>query len=87
MFALIYDEFNPEEREKKVLSIHPDRKSAEKALVIRREELRKKILECHTRIVWLRTRANPGEIVTPNLFDTWAPDEEIPESEKVPCSD
>lgn len=87
MFALIYDELDPGEREKKILSTHPDRKSAERALVNRREELGKKILECHTRIVWLRTNANSGETITPNLFDTWAPDEEIPESEKVPCSD
>lgn len=87
MFALIYDELIPGEREKKILSIHPDRKSAESALVYRRDELGKKILECHTRIVWLRTRANPGETITPNLFDTWAPDEDIPESEKVPECD
>ncbi|MCG6908576.1 MAG: hypothetical protein LJE94_00465 [Deltaproteobacteria bacterium] len=87
MFALIYDELTPGEREKKVLSLHTDRKSAERALVIRRDELGKKILECHTRIVWLRTDATPGETITPNLFDTWAPNEEIPESEKVPDSD
>ena len=87
MYALIYDELDPSKREKEVISLHPDRKSAEKALDHRRVELEKKILECHTRIVWLLHKVNTGDTVTPNLFDTWAPDEEIPESEKVPYGD
>jgi len=87
MYALIYDEFDPSKREKKVISLHIDRPSAERALEHRRVELGKKILECHTRIVWLLSEASPGENVTPNLFDTWAPNEEIPESEKVPDGD
>jgi len=87
MYALIYDEFDPKIREKEVISVHPDRISAEKALEIRRIELGKKILECHTRIVWLHNEVNHGETVTPDLFETWAPDEKIPESEKVPDGD
>lgn len=87
MYALIYDELDLSKRDKKVISLHPDRKNAEYALARRRDDLGKKILECHTRIVWLHNEVNPGETVTPNLFDTWAPDEEIPESEKVPDGD
>jgi len=87
LFALIYDELDLSKRDKAVISLHPDRKSATTTLNIRRDELGKKILECYTRIVWLRTAVNPGETVTPNLFDTWAPDEEIPENEKVPDGD
>ncbi len=87
MYALIYDEFDPTKREKKVISLHTDRPTAERALKQRREELGKIILECHTRIVWLHNKVNPGETVTPNLFDTWSPYEEIPESEKVPDVD
>lgn len=87
MYALIYDELDLSKREKEVISVHPDRKSAESALMQRRHELGKKILECHTRIVWLQKKAIPGETVTPDLFDTWAPDEKIPESEKVPDGD
>ena len=87
MYALIYDELDLSNREKEVISLHPDRKSAEIALRQRRFELGKKILECHTRIVWLQTEVKPGGTVTPNLFDTWAPDEKIPESEKVPDGD
>ena len=87
MYALIYDEFDPAQREKEVISLHLDRASAEKALESRRNELGKKILDCHTRIVWLVKKVKHGETVTPDLFDTWAPGEEIPESEKVPDGD
>ncbi len=87
MYALIYDEFDLSKREKKVISLHPDRPTAERALNWRQEKLGKKVFECHTRIVWLHNKVNPGETVTPNIFDTWAPNEEIPESEKVPDGD
>ena len=87
MYALIYDEFDLSKRDKEVISLHPDRNSAENALKYWRVELGKTILECHTRIVWLHNKVNPGETVTPNLFDTWSPYEEIPESEKVPDVD
>ena len=32
MYALIYDEFNPAKREKKVISLHKARETADKAL-------------------------------------------------------
>jgi hypothetical protein len=51
MYALIYDEFDPAKREKKVISVHETREAAEKALKKRQRELGKRVWECHTRIV------------------------------------
>ncbi len=87
MYALIYDEFEPSKREKEVISLHKTRETAEKALALRQRRLDKRVWECKTRIVWLYNKVNPGDTVTPDFFDTWAPDEEIPESEKVPDGD
>ncbi len=87
MYALIYDEFEPSKREKKVISLHKTRETAEKALAFRQEKLGKRVWDCNTRIVWLYHKTNTGDTVTPDTFDTWAPDEEIPESDKVPDGD
>jgi hypothetical protein len=87
MYALIYDEFEPEKRDKKVISLHPDRKAAEKALKNRQNKLEKRVWDCNTRIVWLYNKVNAGNTVTPDLFDNWAPNEKIPESDKVPDGD
>jgi len=87
MFALIYDEFKPEKREKKVISLHRARKTAEKALAKRQIELGKRVWDCNTRIVWLHARAKSGDTITPDLFSTWAPDEKIPEGDRVPDGD
>ncbi len=87
MYALIYDEFDPAKREKKVISIHKTRASAEKALKKRQEKLGRRVWECHTRIVWVHDRVNKGDSITANNFDTWAPGEKIPEGDRVPDGD
>jgi hypothetical protein len=87
MYALIYDEFDPSRREKKVISVHQTRVDAEKALRKRQDELGKRVWDCHTRIVWLHDKVNPLGTVTPDSFDTWAPGEEIPEGDRVPDGD
>jgi hypothetical protein len=87
MFALIYDEFDPAKREKKVISVHKTRKTAEKALKNRQRKLGKRVWECHTRIVWVYDRAHKGDAITPDTFNTWAPDEEIPDGDRVPDGD
>ena len=87
MYALIYDEFDPSQREKKVISVHKARETAEKALNKRQQKLGKRVWECNTRIVWVYDRVRPGDIITPPSFDTWAPGEEIPEGDRVPDGD
>ena len=87
MYALIYDEFEPEKREKKIISLHRTRQTAEKALTKRQLELGKHVWDCNTRIVWLHTKAKAGDTITPDLFDTWAPNEEIPQGDQVPDGD
>ena len=78
MFALIYDEFDPEKRDKRVISIHKRRETAEKALKNWEYKLGRRVWECHTRIVWAHDPVYKGESITPDSFDTWAPGEEIP---------
>ena len=77
MFALIYDEFDPTKREKPVVSVHKNRKTAEKVQTKRRKKLGLRFLEDHTRIVWVEDRIHPGDTITPDRFDTLSPDEEI----------
>ena len=77
MFALIYDEFDPTEREKPVVSVHKNRKTAEKVQTKRRKKLGLGFLEDHTRIVWVEDQIHPGDTITPDRFDTLSPDEEI----------
>ena len=87
MFALIYDEFDPAKRKKEVVSIHKTREAAEKALRKRQRQLGKRVWECHTRIVWVPKPVHKGDTITPNYFDTWAPDEKIPGGDQVPDGD
>ena len=87
MYALIYDEFDLAQRQKKVISVHKSRETAEKALEKRQRKLGKKVWECNTRIVWLHTPASYGDKITPDSFDTWAPGEEIPRGDRVPDGD
>ena len=87
MYALIYDEFDLAKREKRVISVHKTRETAEKALNKRQRKLGKKVWECHTRIVWVHDRVHKGEKITSNFFNTWAPGEEIPEGDRVPDCD
>ena len=87
MYALIYDEFDPAIREKKVVSVHKTRKTAEKALKERQKRLGRRVWECHNRIVWVKNLVRKGDIITPSSFNTWAPGEKIPTSEQVPDGD
>ena len=87
MYALIYDDFDPAQREKRVISIHKTRETAEKALTKRRHKLHRKIWECHTRIVWVHDPVHKGDTITPTHFDTWAPGEKIPAGDQVPDGD
>ena len=81
MYALIYDEFDPTKREKKIVSVHKSRKTAEKVQEKRRKKLGLGFLEDHTRIVWVDDRIHTGDTITPDRFDTLSPDEEILERE------
>ena len=87
MYALIYDEFDPAKREKKVISLHKTRETAEKALKKRQRQLDRKVWECHTRIVWVHDPVHKGDTITPTHFDTWAPGEKIPAGDQVPDGD
>ena len=75
MYALIYDEFDPAKRAKRVISAHKTRETAEKALKKRQLKLGKRVWECNTRIVWVYDRVHKGDTITPISFDTWAPGE------------
>jgi len=87
MFALIYDEFDPAQREKKVISVHKTRETAEKALEKRQRKLGIRVWECYTRIVWVYNTVRAGDRITSDAFNTWAPGEEIPEGDRVPDGD
>ena len=87
MYALIYDEFDPAKREKRVISIHKTRATAEKELKKRQQRLNKRVWECYTRIVWVYDRVHKGDHITPRYFDTWAPGEKIPASDRIPDGD
>jgi len=87
MFALIYDEFDPSKREKRVVSVHKTRATAEKALEKRQRKLGRRVWECNTRIVWVHGRVRAADIITPSSFDAWAPGEEIPAGDRVAYGD
>ena len=87
MYALIYDEFDPKKPKKRVLSAHKTRNTAEKALLKRQRRLSKRVWECYARIVWVEGRVRTGDYLTPGMFDTWAPGEEIPEGDRVSDGD
>ena len=53
MYALIYDEHMLDKPQKKVIYVHDKREEADIALEKRKEELGRKVWECHTRIVWV----------------------------------
>lgn len=81
MFALIYDEHHLEQPQKKVISIHDNREDAEIALEKRKQDLGRKVWECHTRIVWTEKEIGTGDVVGPGEYDTWGPEEKIPVGE------
>ena len=87
MYALIHDEFDPAKREKRVISVHKTRGTAEKALKKRQRKLGQKVWESHARIVWVYKPVRRGDSIAPPNFDTWAPGEEIPAGDRVPDGD
>ena len=81
MYALIYDEHDLVKPQKKVISVHKSRDTAENALERRKKDLGKEVWECNTRIVWIVGNVNAGGYVKPGEYDTWRPGEKIPEGE------
>ncbi len=81
MYALIYDEHNLGQSEKKVISVHGTRDESEKALEQRRNELGKIVYECNTRIVWTEKIIKADDVLDISEFVTWRPGEDIPEGE------
>ena len=81
MYALIYDEHDPNKPLKKVISVHRTRAGAEKALEQRQKELKRKVWECEARVVWVKGRVKAGDYISPDSFLTWRPGEKIPEGE------
>ncbi len=64
MYALIYDEFDPAKREKRVISVHKSRETAENALKKRQRKLSRRAWECYTRIVWVYDWVHEGDTIT-----------------------
>jgi hypothetical protein len=87
MYALIYDEHHLDHPQKKVLSVHMNRNTAEKALAKRMKKLGRRVWECHTRIVWVYGRTRAGDLLGPRDFDVWRPGEPIPAGEMYPDTD
>ncbi|MFZ0450642.1 MAG: hypothetical protein WAL98_15490 [Desulfatiglandaceae bacterium] len=81
MYALIYDEREPNKKAKEVFSVHETREEAEKALEERQKTLERRVWECHTRIVWVDGTAKKGDFISTSSFSTWRPGEKIPEGE------
>jgi hypothetical protein len=87
MYALIYDEHQLDHPQKKVISVHKSRPTAETALEKRMKVLGRKVWECNTRIVWIKRRVAAGEVVGPGEYETWRPGEKIPLGEMYADSD
>ncbi len=87
MYALIYDEHNLDQSQKKVISVHETREEAEKGLAQRQNELGKRVWECNTRIVWTDKTVAADDVLSTSEFVTWRPGEKIPEGELYSDSD
>jgi hypothetical protein len=87
MYALIYDEHRLDRPEKRVISIHRRRDTAEDALEKRQKKLGRTVTECNTRVVWVKKAVRAGETVGPGEYETWRPGEPVPEGEVVGDSD
>jgi len=87
MYALIYDRHNHSKPLKEVISIHNSRKSAEIALENRLKRLKRRIWDCHTRIVWVNGKIKTGEFISHKNFSNWRPGEVIPWGELYSDSD
>ena len=87
MYVLIYDECDPSQPMKKVISVHRNRKTAEIALEKRMKRLGKRVWECSTRIVWVDGRVKASDFLSPTSFMTWRPDETVPWGEMYSDTD
>lgn len=87
MYALIYDQHQPDHPQKKVFSVHKSRATAEKALEKRMKTLDRRVWECQTRIVWVNRRVGAGDLIGPGDYATWRPGEAIPHGDLHSDSD
>ncbi|WP_372681274.1 hypothetical protein [Desulfosarcina sp.] len=87
MFALIYDTHELDKPQKRVISVHKSRETAERVLGIRMARLGKKVEECNTRIVWVKRKVQREDVVIDKDFSTWKPGEKIPYGELHPDCD
>jgi hypothetical protein len=78
MYALIYDEGEPKNPLKPVLSVHRTRANAQKALDRRMRRLGRRVWECDARIVWTAKKVRTDDMISPLDFSTWRPGEAIP---------
>ena len=81
MFALIYDTRELDKPQKRVLSVHKTRQTAERVLEMRMARLGKKVEECDTRIVWVKRKVQREDVVIDKDFSTWRPGEKVPYGE------
>jgi hypothetical protein len=81
MFALIYDTHELEKPQKRVISLHKSRETAENALEERKKRLGKTVEECDTRIVWVKRKVQRGDVVIDQDFSTWKRGEKVPYGE------
>ena len=87
MYALIYDEHNLNESQKKVISVHGTRVECDKALLKRQNDLGKSVYECNTRVVWTDKAVAADDVLDISEFVTWRAGEDIPEGELNSDSD
>jgi len=87
MYAMIYDETDPNKPMKQVISVHKSRTAAEKALDKRMKTLGKRVWECDARIVWTDKKVRVDDLINPKDFATWRPGEKIPEGERFSDAD
>ena len=81
MYVLIYEDHDLGGPQKQVLSVYKSRHMAEILLQKRRKRLKRRVWECHTRVVWVPRKVKTGESITYRDFSTWAPGETIPHGE------
>lgn len=87
MYALIYDEHRLDRPQKRVISVHRKRETAEGALKERMKKLGRSVTDCNTRIVWVEKTVQAGGTVGPGEYETWRPGEDVPEGEVIGDSD
>ena len=87
MYALIYDDHNLGQSEKKIISIHETREESDKVLSQRQIDLGRTVYECNTRVVWTDKDVTANDVLDTKDFVTWRSGEEIPEGELNSDSD